>query len=157
MSVFVFSVAWSASAVTNKYAPNENIVIGEFVYDDDFVATTTDCTLSIYNPSGSPVLTNQLMTALPNGWHYYSTSTLNSFGVWPTTMTCGSIAGGDLANLDKTFVVGYDNASTTAISNSVWNNSGTSSIATVVNQNTNNSINNASSSCLLYTSPSPRD
>jgi hypothetical protein len=128
--------AYPVQAAIDKYAPGDTIIIGEFVYDDDYVATTTPCIVEIYNPAGDSVLSDHLMTALSNGWHFYSTSTITTEGVWPVTMTCGSVLGGDLANLDKSFVVGYTSASTTAIANSVWNNSATSSIAAVINANT---------------------
>ncbi|MEI8248888.1 MAG: dockerin type I domain-containing protein [Candidatus Taylorbacteria bacterium] len=133
-------------AATNKYAPGDTIIIGEFVYDDNLVATTSPCTITIYNPSNSIVASSVPMTALSTGWHYYSTTTLTAQGIWPATMTCGSVAGGDLANLDKTFTIGYVSASTTDIANSVWNSSATSSIASVVNANTNIVVGNASSS-----------
>lgn len=141
--------AYPAQAAIDKYAPGDTIVIGEFVYDDDMVATTTaNCRVTIYsplNPSGDPVVLNTPMTPLASGWNYYSTTTVVDEGIWPTTMTCG-VEGVDLANLDKTFIVGYVNASTTAIASSVWNNSATSSIADAVNTNTNATVLSASSS-----------
>ncbi len=141
--VFVYSV----EASVNKYAPGDTIIIGEFVYDDDMVATTSPCTISIYDSLNNVIASGTPMTALPSGWHYYSTTTLYDEGVYPSTMTCGT-AGIDLANLDRTFVIGYTSASTTAIANEVWNNSGSSSIATAVNTNTVNALNTASSSII---------
>ena len=53
--VFLFGLsaaAFVAHAAYERYATGDTAVIGEFVYDDNFVATTTaGCTLSIYNPS----------------------------------------------------------------------------------------------------------
>ena len=41
-----------ANAEYERYATGETAVIGDFVYDDDFVATTTaGCTLTVYDPS----------------------------------------------------------------------------------------------------------
>ena len=53
-SCFVISLllAMPALAAYEKYDIGSLITIGEFVYDDDFQATTSPCTISIYNPSG---------------------------------------------------------------------------------------------------------
>jgi sec-independent protein translocase protein TatC len=132
-----------ADAAINKYVPGDTIVIGEFVYDDDLVATTSLCSMFIYNPQGTELASSVPMTALANGWHYYSTTTAYMEGVWPATMSCGSVATGDVANLDKTFIVGYTGASTTDIVAGVWGSSASSSIATVVNANTAAYLNGA--------------
>ncbi|MBP6855809.1 MAG: hypothetical protein KBC26_02460 [Candidatus Pacebacteria bacterium] len=96
---------------TSSYAyetvlPGGAITIGEFVYDDDFQATTTPCTVSVYNPSGG-LAVNTAMTAESNGWHYYVFTGTTAEGTWPTLIQCGSTTTGDLIKMDKTFYVGY--------------------------------------------------
>ena len=112
--------AWAAY---DKYSVGESVTVGEFVFDDDFKATTSDCFISIVDPAGNPAVSDALMTASTTGWHYYDFSGTSQEGTYPAVMTCGSEAGGDLAKLDKTFVVGYNNVSTTAVAAAVWNNS----------------------------------
>ncbi len=119
----------SVSAAYQLVSPGDTVVIGEFVYDDDFVATTSDCTISIYNPANSLIVNEAVMSTTTNGWHYYNFSSTNPEGIWPAVMTCGSVPTGDLARLDKTFLVAYANASTTDIVNQVWN-AATSSMIT---------------------------
>jgi len=149
LSNFVF--VHQVMAATNKYAPGSTIIMGEFVYDDNGNATTSDCMISIYDDTSgvhNAIASNITMSTSSNsdGWHYYSTTTLTTEGLYPATMTCGSFATGDVAILDKTFVIGYDNASTTAISDAVWNNSASSSVATVINAHTDSAILTASTS-----------
>lgn len=91
-----------------RYEQGETAVVGEFVYDDDFVATTSPCTVSIYDPSGDLIVNESSMTADINGWHYYNYSIASNAeqGTWPTTMTCGTVPTGDLIKVDKSFIVG---------------------------------------------------
>jgi len=112
-----------AHAAYERYATGDTAVIGEFVYDDNFVATTTAaCTLSIYNPSGSLIVNAGSMTSNANGFTFYSYSvpTSSPEGVWPSQMTCGNVSNGDLVKMDKTFVVGATLVSTTTLASSVW-------------------------------------
>ena len=53
----VFSFFWFdfVYAGYQKIAPGDTVTLGEFVFDDDFVATTTPCTIGITNPSGVEV------------------------------------------------------------------------------------------------------
>jgi len=123
--VFVFSQAFFAvvNAAYERFATGETAVIGEFVYDDNFVATTTaGCTLSVYDPTGSLIVNAASMTANANGFTHYSFSVPASGpeGVWPTAMTCGNVLNGDLVKLDKSFVVGATLVSTSTLATSVW-------------------------------------
>jgi hypothetical protein len=122
--LFAFNLGFFVvNAAYERYATGDTAVIGEFVYDDNFVATTTaGCTLSIYNPSGTLLVNAASMTADANGYtHYsYSVPSTGPEGVWPTQMTCGSVPNGDLVKLDKTFVVGATIVSTTTLASSVW-------------------------------------
>ncbi|MFO0719035.1 MAG: hypothetical protein U0522_03345 [Candidatus Paceibacterota bacterium] len=114
----------TAKADYQRASLGDTITIGEFVYDDDFVATTTaGCTLTIYDPSGSVKLNAGAMTANANGWTYYNFSigAGESEGNWPTYMTCGNISNGDLVKVNKTFTVGATIAATSTIANAVWN------------------------------------
>ncbi|HPW34491.1 MAG TPA: hypothetical protein PK367_01880 [Candidatus Paceibacterota bacterium] len=149
LSVFVLLGIFLLGGVeyTNAYqtvSPGQSIIIGEFVYDDDFQATTTPCTINIYDPLGSLII-QQAMTAQANGWHYYVFSGTSTQGTWPTFISCGSLAGGDLAKIDKTFIVGYSEISTSTFSDipaNVWENatrtltSGTSIASDVWNATT---------------------
>ena len=112
-----------AMAAYERFSPGETVTLGEFVYNDDFTPTTTPCIISIFDPADNIVVNNVLMTASTSGWHYYSYNGATALGTWPATMSCGSVSNGDLAKLDKTFVIGYANASTTDIASAVWNNS----------------------------------
>ncbi len=105
--VCAFLIIPSAWAEVLSVGAGETVTIGEFVYDDDYVATTTPCTMTIYDPANTLKINGASMTANANGWHYYDYSVpLNAIeGPWPTSMICGSALGGDLIKADKTFVV----------------------------------------------------
>ena len=97
-----------ASAGYQKIAPGDTVTLGEFVFDDNFVATTTPCTIGITNPLDVVVVPPTTpMTASTNGWHYYNYTTAANAasGIWPSFMTCGSAANGDLVKVDKSFTV----------------------------------------------------
>ena len=128
MVVMVFSVFFfvtKVSAVGEQYPVDEQVVIGEFVYDDAYVATTTDCFLDIWAPykDGNnelvPVVSNALMSTSTTGWHYYNFTGSSTPGIWPANMECGSV-GVDLIKGDKTFVL----TTTTVVqdvASAVWN------------------------------------
>jgi len=115
-------------AAYEKFAPGEEVTISEFVYDDNFVATTTPCVLSVYKPPTGEFFVSSTMEIDASTGRHYKTFTPDSIsGVWPANMACGT-RGVDLAVLDKTFTVGYASVSTTAadalttstISEAVW-------------------------------------
>ena len=117
-----FSVA---QAEYERFEAGTTATIGEFVYDDDFVATTTaDCRVTIYNPAGSAVVTDQVMSFNANGWYYYDYSIpgAGAAGIWPTTMRCGRVEVGDFVRIDKSFAVGNVVVSSSTIATSVWQN-----------------------------------
>jgi len=109
-------------AAYERYATGDTAVIGEFVYEDDFTPSSADCTVFIYNSSGSLIVNGTTMTEDANGWHHYSYSIPSSGpeGIWPSYMSCGTVMGGDLVKMDKSFVVGATVVSTTTLANSVW-------------------------------------
>lgn len=119
VGIGLFFVANFAFAY-EQIAPQESITIGEFVYDDNFVATTTPCTISIYDPSGV-LIVDQAMTANSNGWHYYEFAGTSTLGIWPTTMQCGATSTSDLIKMDKTFTIGYSSVATSTLVESIWN------------------------------------
>lgn len=91
-----------------KIAPGDTITLGEFVFTDDFVPTTTPCTIGITDPLNVvKVASTTPMTANDNGWHYYNytTSATATSGIWPSVMICGSAIDGDLVKVDKSFSV----------------------------------------------------
>ena len=121
-------------AAYQEYLPGTTVVLGEFVYDDDFIATTTDnCSVSVYNPSGSLVVDAADLTAEASGWHHYSFTPASVEGVWPAFISCGTQGAGDLVRTDKTFIVTSNIVSS-------------SSVASLVNANTDSTLLAASSS-----------
>jgi len=106
----VFSIVSTdlAYASYQKIAPGDTITLGEFVFDDDFVATTTPCTIGITDPLNVEKVTSTTpMTANSDGWHYYNyiVPTSADLGVWRSIMSCGSVGNGDLVRADKSFEV----------------------------------------------------
>lgn len=151
--VLVVFQAGFVLAAYERYAVGDDVTIGEFVYDDDFVATTTPCWVTITSPTSTVVVNEAEMTNGDRGWHYYSFPIVYANGIWPTVMTCGSSTTGDLAKLDKTFVVGNlsmdtgglaTQADITALTSLV--NSASSSLAIIIPSSINSTVANASSS-----------
>ena len=106
--VFSFFAADFAYAGYQKIAPGDIVTLGEFVFDDNFVATTTPCTIGITDPLDVvKVPSTTPMTASTTGWHYYDyTTAVNApSGTWPSFMICGSAINGDLVKVDKSFSV----------------------------------------------------
>lgn len=158
---FVFFGSFSTSASANIYqkiAPGDTVTLGEFVFDDDFVATTTDCWIGINDPLDVEIVASTtLMTANLDGWHYYNYTTAVDApsGVWPSFMTCGTVARGDLVKVDKSFIVDWSLVSTSTIkevvdeSLTVATTSLSAAITnaqTAINENTNAAVLQASSS-----------
>jgi len=147
----ISSVSVSSAASYQKIAPGDTVTLGEFVFDDDFVATTTPCTVGITDPSDVEVVPSTTpMTANTDGWHYYNYTTASNAesGVWPSIMICGSVANGDLVIVDKSFDVDPSIVSTTTLKEVVDESLAvaTSSLAAVINTNTDATILSASSS-----------
>src|SRR3990167_4981554 len=102
-----FSISVALAGSYQKIALGDTVTLGEFVFDDDFVATTTaGCILSIFDPDENLVF-NDAMTASSTGWtyHNYAVPLAGPSGIWPTQMTCGSVQNGDLVKVDKSFIV----------------------------------------------------
>ncbi len=151
LSVFCLSAATVAYASYQKIAPGGTVTLGEFVFDDDFVATTTPCTIGITTPLNVEIVPSTTpMTANNDGWHYYAyTTAVNAVsGTWPSVMKCGSTANGDLVIVDKSFIVDWSVVSTSTIKVVVDESLtvATSSLAAVINANTNTAVLTASSS-----------
>ncbi len=123
IAVLGFTVSLSSVLAEGypKYGPNETVIIGEFIYDDNFEPATSSCSIIIQNTSGVVVVPTTTLTTSTNGWQSYTFSATSTEGIWPTTIICGSIGGGDLAKLDKTFIIGNTAVSTSSIASSVWN------------------------------------
>ncbi len=119
--IMVFSFCYFAAAASayQEYLPNTTILLGEFVYDDDFTPTTTPCLISVFSPSGA-VVASTTMTAETNGWHYYNLAPTTTEGIWPAVMQCGSTLTGDLIKQDKTFVITSNIVSTSSVASAVW-------------------------------------
>ena len=105
----IFSILTNITYAIETYIPGESVVIGEYIYNDDYTPTADDCNISIYSPS-LVSLVNATMTdespAVPvTGWHYYPYTIPATEGKYPTYITCGSVMTGDLFKLDKSFIV----------------------------------------------------
>lgn len=147
-----------AHASYQKIAPGSTVTLGEFVFDDNFLATTTPCTIGITSPLDVEVVASTTpMIANSDGWHYYNYSTATNAvsGTWRSVMICGSTARGDLVLVDKSFVVDSTIVSTTTIKTVVDESLtvATTSLSAVINANTNAAVLTASSS-LFTTLPS---
>ena len=118
LSFFFFS--FSNIYAADTYAPSETFVIGEFIYNDDYTPTTDDCTISIYSPAGATLVNEVTMTDDATGWHYYSYTAPVTEGKYPTFVTCGTLIGGDLLKLDKSFIVKAPEVTDASIATSVW-------------------------------------
>lgn len=127
LSIFLtFFIPFLSTQATEyqKVSLGDTIRIGEFLYEDDYTASTADCTLTIYDSAGTLKYTGT-MTENANGWHYhdYAVGAGEALGNWPTSMACGT-AGVDLVIVDKTFTVIPTTTTTNdAIAASVWNSS----------------------------------
>ncbi len=90
-----------------KIAPGDTVTLGEFVFEDDFSPSTTDCTITINNPSNTEVVSSTIMSERADGWHYYDYATAGnaSSGIWSAVISCGSALNGDLVKQDKSFIV----------------------------------------------------
>jgi hypothetical protein len=104
------------------HTPGDTIIIGEFIYEDDYTPTTDDCTLSVYSPAGVTLVNEVTMSDEANGWHYYSYTTPGVEGKYPTTITCGTLIGGDLLKVDKSFILEEPEVTDSSIASSVWAN-----------------------------------
>lgn len=139
--VFSFFAIDFAYASYQKIAPGDTITLGEFVFDDDFVATTTACTIGITSPLNVEVVSSTTpMTANNDGWHYYNYTTPGNAvsGVWPSVMICGTAQRGDLVMVDKSFIVDWSVVSTSTIKEVVDESLtvATSSLAAAINAHT---------------------
>ncbi len=149
--VFGFFAVDFAYAGYQKIAPGGTVTLGEFVFDDNFVATTTACTVGITNPLNEEIVASTTpMTANDDGWHYYNYTTEGNApsGIWPSIMICGSVQRGDLVIVDKSFTVDWSVVSTSTVKAVVDESLAvaTSSLAAVINANTNAVVLSASSS-----------
>jgi hypothetical protein len=102
------------------YIPGDSIVIGEFIYNDDYTPTTDNCTVSVYSPAGTVLVNEVTMSADATGWHHYSYTTPGTEGKYPTFITCGTSIGGDLLKLDKSFILKAPVVTDASIAASVW-------------------------------------
>src|SRR3989344_1381651 len=97
-----------AYAGYQKIAPGDTVTLGEFVFEDDFSPSTTDCTIGITDSLNVEVVPpTTLMNERSDGWHYYDYTTLSTAasGSWRAIMSCGSAGAGDLVKVDKSFIV----------------------------------------------------
>ncbi|MBU1348752.1 hypothetical protein KJ781_01635 [Patescibacteria group bacterium] len=140
--VLSFVAVGSVSASYQRIAPGDAVTLGEFVFDDDFVPTTTPCTIGINDPSDAVVIpSTTAMTANNDGWHYYEYVTAGNAtsGMWPSVMICGSVVNGDLVKVDKSFIVDPAVLSTSTLKAVVDESleTATSSLASAITAGTN--------------------
>ena len=144
--------------VTNAFAfetyePGETIIIGEFIYNDDYTPTTDDCTVSVYSPAGVALVSEVTMTDDATGWHRYAYTTPLVEGKYPTFITCGSLVGGDLLKLDKTFVLKNPVVTDSSIAAAVDANTSADIASAVTTINTNTDTNTSSIATTLSAIP----
>src|SRR3989344_1248213 len=154
--VFSFLAINFVYAGYQKIAPGRTVTLGEFVFDDDFVATTTPCTIGITDPLNVEVVASTtLMTANNDGWYYYNYTTAENAvaGTWPSFMTCGSAIVGDLVKVDKSFIVDWSVVTTGTIKEVVDESLtvATSSLAAVINAHTDTKASDIVSAVNLVT------
>lgn len=151
LSILFLSANIAHASTYQIYAKGDTATLGEFVYEDDFTASTADCTVSIFSPNNTQVVTDAVMVEAVSGWHSYDYAipAIGPDGTWPASMSCGTLIGGDLIKMDKTFTVGATIAVASSSLAAVINantDSKTSAVTTDVNANTNSVVASASSS-----------
>jgi hypothetical protein len=124
--VFVAILAFGVFGFTERviaaetYVAESDIVIGEYIYADDYSPTTDNCWVTIKNPSGTTVVSHALMSADADGWHHYSYTLSALEGKWPAFIECGTALAGDLLKVDKTFLVKAPEVTNDSVASSVW-------------------------------------
>lgn len=99
-------VAWAASGNTQICTVGSSCTVGEFVYDDSYVAlNSATCQITSRNPDGTLYLNAQAMTHASenDGWYYHSFTTPSTTGLYRTEVKC--TIGSDVIALDKSFEV----------------------------------------------------
>ncbi len=120
--IFSFFATDFAYADYQKIAPGNTITLGEFVFEDNFSPSTTDCTIGITDSLNLVVVASTtIMNERSDGWHYYDYTTLPTAasGSWRAIMSCGSAGAGDLVKVDKSFIVDSSLVSTTTIEEAI--------------------------------------
>ncbi|MEE8131599.1 MAG: hypothetical protein V3T98_00950 [Candidatus Paceibacterota bacterium] len=118
---FVFA----ESALYQRFEPNSTSTVGEFLFDDDYIATTTPaCNITIRDTSGSVWVNNASMSTSSDGWYSYTFYTSSTLGFYRGIMTCGTSTDSSLISTDKSFFVGPTFYSTTTIVETIWSYTG---------------------------------
>ena len=102
-----FSISVAFADNYQKIAPGDTVTLGEFVFEDDFSPSTTDCTIGITDSSNVEQQSPTTMLERSDGWHYFDfeTDPNDPSGIWRSVMICGTAGGGDLVKVDKSFIV----------------------------------------------------
>jgi hypothetical protein len=109
MSFFIVNkYTFAIPAMQQRCEPNKECIIGEYIFADDGftpVTTTNFCQITITDPNDTVIVNNQNLLNKSDGWHYYSTTTLNSpEGLYRSVICCDS--GANRRCIDKTFILG---------------------------------------------------
>ncbi len=118
LTLFVLSIPYQSNAAYSKYAPGSQVVIGEFLFEDDFTPSTEDCTLTVREPDGDVAINEVVMDERADGWHSHTFVPASINGIWSAIMTCGS--GASLVRTDKSFEIGLNEVDETGIADAVW-------------------------------------
>lgn len=103
ISSFLFP-ALSLAGDYQQCSVGSTCTIGEFLYADDYSALPSQsCTLTVKDPAGAAVLTNQAMTSRADGWYSYDISLDTTTGLYTATMCC--VPSDGTLCLDKSFEV----------------------------------------------------
>jgi len=144
VAVLVFPLdAWAATSGPQSCTVGSNCVVGEFLYDDEYVPIiTATCTLTSHYPDGTAHLTDQAMTGASDGWYAYTFTAPSTTGVYRAEVCC--TAGSDYLCLDKSFEISAASSSPSSgdIASAVWGYSSRtlSSFGSLVTNVWNNTI-----------------
>lgn len=93
-----------SAATYQQCETSSTCTIGEFLYSDNYSALPSQsCTLTVKDPAGTAVLTNQAMTSRADGWYSYDVTTGTTTGLYTATMCCVPTDG--TLCLDKSYEV----------------------------------------------------
>ena len=112
--------AFAGDALYQRFEPNSTSTLGEFLFDDNYSATTSpSCTMTIRDTSGNVLVNGATMSTSTGGWYSYTFYTPSTQGLYRSIMSCGTSTDSSLISTDKSFVVGPSFYSTTTIAESI--------------------------------------
>jgi hypothetical protein len=130
LSFFSLSNSLALASEYQRCESGSSCTIGEFLYDDDGLATTTpECTFTSRDPDGNLILNNVSITAEIDGWYSYSSTTVNGVEGLYRSYICCDIEDSQMC-IDKSFEIGPSFLSSEDVASAVLNASTTDYTAT---------------------------